>query len=310
MARRRTDPEPIGDLIVRGGQPAARHHHRAATGSPTSSTSCRSSAWPWPRPTARSELRDAAELRVKESDRIALVVASLAAIGARVEERPDGWRVGRGRPRRGGHPHRGRPPHRDGLRDRRAGRRRRHRIHRRSRPAWTSPTPRSGRTWRPSADDPATPPPADRRRVPRPGLTRHPRRPAGRPARLHAGGRPRPGPPPARLRQRPADADRAGRVTWTAGLRFGRTLGSPLAFSVANRDWADWPERMSVEPRPAAAAPKAHHPGPPRPRGPRGRHQVRHATTSATSWSAPRRARPPRVSRPAPSAGSCWRPAA
>jgi 3-phosphoshikimate 1-carboxyvinyltransferase len=47
----------------------------------------------------RSELRDAAELRVKESDRVALVVANLAAVGARVEERPDGWIVRRGRPR-------------------------------------------------------------------------------------------------------------------------------------------------------------------------------------------------------------------
>jgi 3-phosphoshikimate 1-carboxyvinyltransferase len=47
----------------------------------------------------RSELRDAAELRVKESDRIALVVSHLASIGARVEERPDGWLVERGRPR-------------------------------------------------------------------------------------------------------------------------------------------------------------------------------------------------------------------
>ena len=46
----------------------------------------------------RSELRDAAELRVKESDRIALVVENLAAIGATVEERPDGWAVSRGLP--------------------------------------------------------------------------------------------------------------------------------------------------------------------------------------------------------------------
>ncbi|MGD8485443.1 MAG: chorismate synthase [Chloroflexota bacterium] len=38
------------------------------------------------------------------------------------------------------------------------------------------------------------------------------------------------------------------RVQWTAGLRFGRTLGSPLAFAIANRDWANWEERMSVEP--------------------------------------------------------------
>lgn len=41
---------------------------------------------------ARGEtvIRDAAELRVKESDRIAVVAAQLRAMGARVEERPDG----------------------------------------------------------------------------------------------------------------------------------------------------------------------------------------------------------------------------
>jgi 3-phosphoshikimate 1-carboxyvinyltransferase len=47
----------------------------------------------------RSELRDASELRVKESDRIALVVENLGAVGAQVEERPDGWVVSRGTPR-------------------------------------------------------------------------------------------------------------------------------------------------------------------------------------------------------------------
>ena len=46
-----------------------------------------------------SEVRDASELRVKETDRIAAVVAGLAAIGAQVEERSDGWRVRRGSPR-------------------------------------------------------------------------------------------------------------------------------------------------------------------------------------------------------------------
>ena len=46
------------------------------------------------------------------------------------------------------------------------------------------------------------------------------------------------------------------RVTWTAGLRYGRTLGSPLAFSIANRDWPSWQERMSIEPRPLAERPK------------------------------------------------------
>jgi 3-phosphoshikimate 1-carboxyvinyltransferase len=39
------------------------------------------------------EIRDARELRVKESDRIALVAKNLAAMGARCEERDDGLRV-------------------------------------------------------------------------------------------------------------------------------------------------------------------------------------------------------------------------
>lgn len=46
-----------------------------------------------------SQLRDAAELRVKESDRIAAMVHGLHAIGARVEELPDGWQVSAGAPR-------------------------------------------------------------------------------------------------------------------------------------------------------------------------------------------------------------------
>jgi len=47
----------------------------------------------------QSTLRDAAELRVKESDRISVVVENLAAIGARAEERPDGWVISRDTPR-------------------------------------------------------------------------------------------------------------------------------------------------------------------------------------------------------------------
>jgi 3-phosphoshikimate 1-carboxyvinyltransferase len=39
------------------------------------------------------EIRDAAELRVKESDRIAALVENLRRMGAKVEERPDGLRV-------------------------------------------------------------------------------------------------------------------------------------------------------------------------------------------------------------------------
>ena len=39
------------------------------------------------------EVRDAKELRVKESDRIAAVAANLRKMGAEVEERPDGMRI-------------------------------------------------------------------------------------------------------------------------------------------------------------------------------------------------------------------------
>jgi 3-phosphoshikimate 1-carboxyvinyltransferase len=42
------------------------------------------------------EVRDAAELRVKESDRIATTARALGALGIEVDERPDGYRVGGG----------------------------------------------------------------------------------------------------------------------------------------------------------------------------------------------------------------------
>ncbi|HXZ26858.1 MAG TPA: 3-phosphoshikimate 1-carboxyvinyltransferase [Terriglobales bacterium] len=47
------------------------------------------------------EICDAAELRVKESDRIAAVARNLRAMGAQVEERPDGLRVPGSQPLRG-----------------------------------------------------------------------------------------------------------------------------------------------------------------------------------------------------------------
>jgi 3-phosphoshikimate 1-carboxyvinyltransferase len=48
------------------------------------------------------EVRDAAELRVKESDRIATVAALFAALGMRLEEHPDGFRVPGGQRPSGG----------------------------------------------------------------------------------------------------------------------------------------------------------------------------------------------------------------
>ena len=40
------------------------------------------------------------------------------------------------------------------------------------------------------------------------------------------------------------------RVTFTAGVRGGETLGSPLVMQVENRDWANWTDRMQAEPFP------------------------------------------------------------
>jgi chorismate synthase len=44
------------------------------------------------------------------------------------------------------------------------------------------------------------------------------------------------------------------RVDVTAGIRHGRTLGGPIALQVANRDFANWEERMNPWPVEAATA--------------------------------------------------------
>jgi chorismate synthase len=46
------------------------------------------------------------------------------------------------------------------------------------------------------------------------------------------------------------------RVRWIAGIRYGSTLGSPVGFAVDNRDWANWTDRMAVEPISPARRPK------------------------------------------------------
>jgi len=40
------------------------------------------------------------------------------------------------------------------------------------------------------------------------------------------------------------------RVTFTAGVRDGMTLGSPICMNIENRDYASWTERMAPEPLP------------------------------------------------------------
>ena len=91
-------PEPVGTITVRGGRPLQAIEisgDRVADvidELPLIGVAMAAAE-------GRSELRDAAELRVKELDRIGLVVSGLAAIGAHVDERPDGWVVSRGQPR-------------------------------------------------------------------------------------------------------------------------------------------------------------------------------------------------------------------
>jgi chorismate synthase len=38
------------------------------------------------------------------------------------------------------------------------------------------------------------------------------------------------------------------RVEILSGVRHGRTLGSPIALKIANRDWANWQKAMAIEP--------------------------------------------------------------
>jgi 3-phosphoshikimate 1-carboxyvinyltransferase len=94
-------PEPVGDLLVRGGVPLrgvridGRRTAELIDELPMLAVVMAAADGP-------SEVRDAGELRVKESDRVALVVDGLRAIGVDARELPDGWRVtpmpGRPRP--------------------------------------------------------------------------------------------------------------------------------------------------------------------------------------------------------------------
>lgn len=90
-------PEPTGDLVVRGGRPLRAIRLEGPRVAelidelPVLAIAMAAAE-------GTSELHDAAELRVKESDRIALMVQGLRSIGVDAEELPDGWRVRRGTP--------------------------------------------------------------------------------------------------------------------------------------------------------------------------------------------------------------------
>ena len=96
--RRESSREPVGDVVVRSGGGRA-----AAGGAGGFSLRGRAAtevidelpllAVVGTQGAGGLEVRDAAELRVKESDRIRSVVTNLRAMGARVEEFADGFRV-------------------------------------------------------------------------------------------------------------------------------------------------------------------------------------------------------------------------
>ena len=62
-----------------------------------------------------------------------------------------------------------------------------------------------------------------------------------------------------------------------SGVRHGLTLGSPLALTIENKDWANWTEVMSAEPADAAGEVAPREAPAPRTRRPRGRAEVRRA---------------------------------
>jgi 3-phosphoshikimate 1-carboxyvinyltransferase len=92
--------ESVGEIRVRGGRPlrAVRLHGAEVAGLidelPLAGILMAAAE-------GVSELRDAGELRVKESDRIAATVSGLRSIGAQADELADGWRVAAGSPRTG-----------------------------------------------------------------------------------------------------------------------------------------------------------------------------------------------------------------
>lgn len=88
--------EPVADVVVSRRRGVARPLHGVEVGGeliPRAIDELPVLAVVATQAHGRTVVRDAAELRVKETDRIATVVAELRALGARIEERPDGFVV-------------------------------------------------------------------------------------------------------------------------------------------------------------------------------------------------------------------------
>jgi 3-phosphoshikimate 1-carboxyvinyltransferase len=91
--------EPVGDILVRGQE----LHGAEVSGSivPRMIDEFPILAVAATQAHGTTQVRDAAELRVKETDRISALVESLRALGARVEGRPDGFDIEGPTPLRG-----------------------------------------------------------------------------------------------------------------------------------------------------------------------------------------------------------------
>ena len=92
---RESGNEPVGDIVLRGGISSAQGWPNVLSGTIIANLidEIPILAVFGTQIEGGLEVRDAAELRVKESDRIAAVVENLRRMGAEVEEFPDGFKV-------------------------------------------------------------------------------------------------------------------------------------------------------------------------------------------------------------------------
>jgi 3-phosphoshikimate 1-carboxyvinyltransferase len=95
----RSDPEPVGSIVARSSALRGIRIDPALVPSLIDEVPALAVAGAFA--SGRLEVSDAGELRHKETDRIAALVRGLTALGARVEERPDGLVVAGGAPLRG-----------------------------------------------------------------------------------------------------------------------------------------------------------------------------------------------------------------
>jgi len=93
------DPEPLGSLEVTGGHLRGIEIGGAEIANVIDELPVIAVAGALA--SGRMVVRDAAELRVKETDRIAAVTQNLRAMGAEVEDAPDGFSIEGGRPLQG-----------------------------------------------------------------------------------------------------------------------------------------------------------------------------------------------------------------